>query len=368
MTESLRRAALAALSVFAVAIWGTAADLRQAAPPAPPSFARQVEQLSEPGGAFDTDNLISNETTFLRIAPDLAAMGVHGGAYLGVGPDQNFSYIARVQPAVAYIVDIRRDNLLLHLLFKAIFELAPSRVEYLCLLTGRPLPPKVRSWDDAPVEQIASYVDATEADATLFPALRQRIDAIITKTGVAISHDEWQTIARFHQTFVRDGLGLRFNTFGRRPQFYYPTFRDLILATDAQEHRLSYLASSASYQFVRNLEQRDLVVPVTGDLGGSHALHAIADDMTRRHVRLSAFYVSNVENYLFRDGRFPRFLENLARLPRAQDAVVIRSIFGGGPSVSAIQPLERMLGDYEAGRYRTYNDLVGASLRKARAE
>ena len=55
--------------------------------------------------------------------------GVTGGAYIGVGPDQNFSYIARIRPSVAYIIDIRRDNLLLHLLFKALFARAPDRVD-----------------------------------------------------------------------------------------------------------------------------------------------------------------------------------------------------------------------------------------------
>src|SRR6185295_11717101 len=103
----------------------------------PPSFAALIERLSEPGGDFGGDNLISNEQSYLRVLPALDQARVTGGAYLGVGPDQNFSYIAAIKPDVAFIIDIRRDNLLLHLLFKAIFAAAPTRVEYLCLLTGR---------------------------------------------------------------------------------------------------------------------------------------------------------------------------------------------------------------------------------------
>ena len=72
--------------------------------------------------------------------PDLKKRGVRGGAYVGVGPDQNFSYIAAIRPDVAFIVDVRRDNLLLHLLFKSLFTLARTRVEYLALLLGRPVP------------------------------------------------------------------------------------------------------------------------------------------------------------------------------------------------------------------------------------
>ena len=82
-----------------------------------------MAQLSERGGYFDTDNLISNEKSYLHVIPALRDGGVTGGAYIGVGPDQNFSYIAQVRPAIAFIVDIRRDNLLLHLLFKALFSI-----------------------------------------------------------------------------------------------------------------------------------------------------------------------------------------------------------------------------------------------------
>src|SRR5438093_5508360 len=103
-------------------------------------FAATIAQLSERGGYFDTDNLISNERSYLHVVPGLKALTPSGGAYIGVGPDQNFSYIAQVRPTSAFIVDVRRDNLLLHLLFKAIFARARNRAEYLCMLTGRPVP------------------------------------------------------------------------------------------------------------------------------------------------------------------------------------------------------------------------------------
>src|SRR4029453_14967345 len=85
-------------------------------------FSRLVARLSEPGGFFDSDNLVSNETSYLHVLGAFDSLGVRGGAYIGVGPEQNFSYIARVKPEIALIIDIRRDNMLLHLLFKAMFE------------------------------------------------------------------------------------------------------------------------------------------------------------------------------------------------------------------------------------------------------
>src|SRR5947209_4600108 len=86
----------------------------------PPAFAALSARLSEPGGYFDTDNLISNESSYLHALDALRQAGTEGGAYLGVGPDQNLSYIAALRPHVAFIIDIRRDNLLEHLLYKAL--------------------------------------------------------------------------------------------------------------------------------------------------------------------------------------------------------------------------------------------------------
>src|SRR5262245_46475623 len=59
-------------------------------------FGGLISRLSEPGGFFDSDNLISNETSYLHVLGKLREMGVHGGVYLGVGPDQNFSYITKI--------------------------------------------------------------------------------------------------------------------------------------------------------------------------------------------------------------------------------------------------------------------------------
>src|SRR2546426_12768429 len=96
------------------------------------AFAALSARLSEPGGYFDSDNLISNETSYLHVIGKLRELGVSGGVYVGVGPDQSFSYIAKIRPKMAIIIDIRKDNLLQHLLFKAMFGRSRSRIEYLC--------------------------------------------------------------------------------------------------------------------------------------------------------------------------------------------------------------------------------------------
>src|SRR5690606_6325472 len=84
--------------------------------------------LSEPPRAFPlSENLVSNEREF---AETVRSLRPRGGVYIGVGPEQNFSYIAALQPAMAFIVDIRRENRSLHLLYKALFELSSDRVDF----------------------------------------------------------------------------------------------------------------------------------------------------------------------------------------------------------------------------------------------
>ncbi len=340
------------------------------------AFATLVERLSEPGGDFGGDNLISNEQSYLHVLPALARSKVSGGAFIGVGPDQNFSYIAQIKPEIAYIIDIRRDNLLLHLLFKALFAEAPTRVGYLCLLTGRPAPEHPEGWADATVERMVAHVDDTRPlPAEEQRKIQTRLETVIKGFGVPLSAADLETIAKSRAPFVEEGLSLVFQARGQPRRSYYPTLRTLLRENDRAGHQLSFLASEAAFQFVRSLQARNLIVPVVGDVSGPHAMRAIAADMAARGLRLSACYISNIEYYLFQGKTFGPYAENLQRLPHDARSMMIRSVFPSGGSrtltqsvpgyysTSLVQPFDAMLADLAAGNYKTYRDLVLASAR-----
>jgi hypothetical protein len=333
----MRAAFRIVLPSLALATALVAPPMHGTAQPASSAFATRIEQLSEEGGDFDTDNLISNERSYLDVVPALKSAGVAGGAYIGVGPDTNFSYIAQVRPAIAFIVDIRRDNLLLHLLFKALFAAAPTRIEYLALLTGRPPPEHPETWRDATLDRIVERIDGLGPDRDFARRLDRRVHDAIAGFGLPLSAADFETIERFHHTFESAGLSLKFESRGRPARDVYPTLRDLLLATDRGGRPWNYLAAERDYQFVRSLEGQDLVVPVVGDLGGSRALAAIADLMKQRGDRLSAFYVSNVETYLYGE-KYTQFLRNVDRLPKDAKSVVIRSVFRASISSSEVRP------------------------------
>lgn len=336
------------------------------------AFASRIASLSEAGGYFDTDNLISNERSYLQVVPELEARSQgagRNGVYLGVGPDQNFSYIARLRPRTAIIIDIRRDNLLLHLLFKALFERARTRVEYLAMLTGRPAPSRWAEWSSKPVEAIVDWVDrAPPLGAADVHLLRDRLTDTIRRYGVPLDPMDLETIARFHRRFIAAGLSLQFNTTGRAPRFSYPTYRDLLLEVDPQGRRCSFVSTEEDFLFVKSLQAKHLIIPVVGDLSGTKALAAIAARLAAEKQQVAVFYVSNVEFYMFGEGAFARWMANLGRLPHQPGSVIIRSVFPGGRagmmprpgynSTSTTQSIQALLDGYARGRFRRYADLV----------
>jgi hypothetical protein len=331
------------------------------------AFARMVGALSEPGGYFDTDNLISNEASYLHVVDALDSRGVAGGAYLGVGPGQNFSYITAIRPGLAFMVDVRRDNLLQHLWFKALFEGAETRLDYLCAMVARACGGQSAGLS---IEALVARVDASDPAADPAGVVRVTLDDAAA-AGVPLSEEDLRYIASIHQRFIASGLDLRFNTHGRAPQSYYPTFRGLLLERDRTGRQASYLSDEPAYAFLRAMQRANRVVPVVGDLAGDHAIRAIGDEVRRRGLDVSAFYVSNVEFYLFGDGLFPRYIANLESLPVRSDAVIIRSYFNrfrpipgtvaGYASTQLLQEIPALLTDWEAGRIRSYGELVARS-------
>jgi hypothetical protein len=335
------------------------------------TFARIISGFSEPDRFFDTDNLISNEGTYLDVASTLDSLSIKGGAYLGVGPDQNFSYVARIRPRIAFLIDIRRDNLLQVLWYKALFHLSESRMEYLALLFGRPPPGDVAAWSERPIDDLLSYIDGAQADSGYLGATRARIEDYLLGLEVEIGPTDLETIVRMHRSFAENGLDLRFTTFGRPPRGCYPTYRELLSARDLAGRQASYLATEDDFRFVKAMHDRNLVIPIVGDLAGPHALRRIGTYLEARRTRVSAFYTSNVEFYLEQDGIFAPFVENLASLPMDTASVIIRSVFNSRfaslpPSRSldsscSVQSLHRMatLLDYERSTgYAGYGDLV----------
>src|SRR5215470_10710700 len=130
-------------------------------------FSRMIREFSEEGGYFMSDNFTSNETSYLHIVDKLRELDVKGGAYIGVGPEQNFTYIAKIRPRIAFIVDIRRQAMIQHLMYKAIFHLSPNRLQFLSRLLSKPLT-KDAPAPDASINDLVAFFSKSPGNDQAF--------------------------------------------------------------------------------------------------------------------------------------------------------------------------------------------------------
>jgi hypothetical protein len=232
-------------------------------------------RLSEPGGYFGSDNLVSNELSYQQRPHQTESDERLGGAYLGVGPDQNFTYNRRDQAANRVHARYQARHLLQHLLFKAIFGMAHNRVEYLCLLFGRPLPPRAREWNGKSIRELTDYVDRTPSNPKLIERTRLEIQRRAASYGLPLSDRDRESINEVYQAFCTSGLEVRYTIRDRPSGRFFPPYRELLLEKDLEGHQRNYLAAEANFQFIKKMQDRNLIIPVTGDLSGSRALRAI---------------------------------------------------------------------------------------------
>jgi hypothetical protein len=276
--------------------------------------------LSEPAGAFTiSDNLVSNEPHFAEAVRRLAPKG---GVYVGVGPEQNFSYIARLRPAMAFIVDIRRENLDLHLLYKALFELSSDRSEFVSLLFSRPRPANLRA--DASVEEIFRAFGKVSASAEQYGRTATRIrEQLITARQLPLAQPDLDWIERAFKAFYKDGPEI--NYYGSRDvDAVRPAYRELMTKKDLSGQYRSFLANEEGFRVVKELHTRNLIVPVVGDFAGPDAFRRIGSYVRSRNSRVWAVYGSNVGVYLSNQ-QTRTFCRNLALLPVPSNASFIDS-------------------------------------------
>jgi hypothetical protein len=291
------------------------------------------QELSEPDGYFRSDNLLSNEIFYPEIMADLAARASQGGVYLGVGPEQNFNYIVRLRPRMVFITDIRRGNLHTHLMYKALFELSGDRAVFLSRLFSR-APIQARA--DAPVsELIAAVSAAAPLDEAGYQGNLRAIRQHLTATrGLPLLAEDLEGIDWVYSNFHRFGPAITYNSstngWGRGNQ---TTYADLMTATDEAGAPQSYLASEATFALVKDLEQRNLIVPVVGNFAGDRALKAVGQYIRARGAVVSAFYLSNVEQYLHQENAWRTFCANVSALPLDARSTFIRSEQGSRTSI-----------------------------------
>jgi hypothetical protein len=296
-------------------------------------FWELSQSLSEPGGSFRSDNLLSNEVYLQYVIPELLAANKPGRVYMGVGPEQNFTYISALKPSMVFIIDIRRGNLDLHLMYKALFDLSTDRADFLSKLFSRKRPDGLTAASSA-ADLFHAYASAQPDDALFEQNFKAIVDNLQKTHHLPLLDDDVPGIRYVYEYFGRYGPDLTYwmsGGFGGRGGFRNsPTYGDLMMATDAAGTLRSYLASEENWQVLKSLEVKNLLVPVVGNFAGPKAIRAVGAWLKLHGATVSAFYLSNVEQYLYMDGIWTDFCRNSLELPIDDQSQFIRSFRGGG--------------------------------------
>jgi hypothetical protein len=273
-------------------------------------FWTLTTQFSEPSGEFThSDNLVSNEPHFVHTVRTLGSMG---GVYIGVGPEQNFSYVARLRPEMAFIVDIRQANRNLHLMYKALFVLSADRADFLSRLFSRARPAGLTSGSS--VQDLFAKYETMKPDRSLHESAARLIrEWLIDTHRFPLSAEDLESIDYAFNAFYSDGPNIQYAR-SRPNDAPAPSYRTLMTSTDVNGLPRSYLATEDAFAFVKSLQMANMIVPVVGDFAGPTALRGVADYIRQHDATIDAFYGSNVEVYLTRMKR-AAFCGNLATMP-----------------------------------------------------
>ena len=352
-----------------------------------------MNEYSEPWGTFRSENFVSNETALQWIIPKLVRREP-GGVYIGVAPDQNFTLITAFRPGIAFIVDIRHQNAIEHLMYKALIEMSKDRADFLARLFAR-----------APLQGVGESSTA----AQLFEALakqppdsvryRDNLQAIRARlTGVhrfALSDSEHVSLGCVYGAFFTQGPDLTYGygsecrnpgPYGYLPGgvvgrggFRGPTYQAMMTETDSAGVNWSYLGSETAFRALKDMQERNLIVPLTGDFAGPKTLRTVGQWARAHRTKVTTFYISNVEQYLFEQGdEAQRFFENVATFPVDASSMFVRSFQGGrfhpsdtsvtftpqssaGRSMEVYGSIEETVRASQAGLIKTWGDVLSLS-------
>jgi hypothetical protein len=312
-------------------------------------FWKLSKESSEDDGVFRSDNLLSNETTYQWIVPRLVETATPGRVYMGVGPEQNFTYMAALRPKMAFIIDIRHGNLDVQLLYKAVFELSKDRADFVSRLFSRKRPDGLTA--ESSLAEIFAAVDKVESTPAVYEANLAAIEDRLMKVHhFPLTADDRDGISWALSNYARFGPAISYNSSlssatppaivgatagGPRFGNQFVTYESLMLSDDGRGGNRSYLASEDNFTFLKDLEERNKVIPVVGDFGGTKAIRAVAMYLKSIDGTVSAFYLSNVEQFLVPSGTYVNFCRSVAMLPTDETSTFIRSGRGGPYTVTS---------------------------------
>ncbi|MBK9707872.1 MAG: hypothetical protein IPO77_12930 [Acidobacteria bacterium] len=234
---------------------------------------------------------------------------------------------------------------------------------------SRPLPKEKPPGPDAPLNDLLTLFAKVPADEQAYKSNLEDIKkAIQEEFKFKLSENDQKSLEYVYNSFREDGLDISYRMDGGSWGYnYFPTLQEILAGTDLNGNQGNFLASREDYDFLREFNRRNLLIPIVGDFGGNKALVAIGDYLRSHGLTVTAYYTSNVEQYLFGSDSFNAWANNVKRLPVNDKSLFIRAIAGRVPHparmpghrlATLLQQMTVFIKDFNEGLYPSYNDLI----------
>jgi hypothetical protein len=177
----------------------------------------------------------------------------------------------------------------------------------------------------------------------------------VTEHHFPIAPEDLGGIEFVFRAFFMMGPSIRYSPNGIAGGTVQPTYAELMAATDEVGVPKGFLASDATYAELKDFERRNLIVPIVGNFAGPKAIRELGKYLKAKNATVSAFYLSNVEEYLIVDGVWNAFCSNVQTLPLDGTSTFIRSIRTDGPGgigtgfMSQLRPIRNEVKDCTMG-------------------
>lgn len=285
-------------------------------PPAPPLpeqreilFASPEDPEPEVRGGIvkaleDVSYIVGNEWSLDAFRTSIENKG---GGYVGVGPDQAYLFIGWQRPEFAWLIDYDPKVMRVHAMYRAMFELAETRKEFLA------------AFDPASSTRVSKQLEG-HADKRMRRMYRNNRDMF-----------RWR-LRTVERNLKRRGVA-------------------------------SWLTDDETYTFVRDMVLGDRVRPLRVDLNESAGMSGIADAARKLDVKIRVVYLSNAEEYW--DSYAEQFEKNLAALPHDDTSVVLRTRLvwhHNRDYIYVVQPLDVFLAWLAVPQVKTLEDILGEKV------
>lgn len=234
----------------------------------------QVDSLPVNRNLFAEHYPVSNEMRIDLFRPYLEDLK---GGYVGVGTDQNLTFIAWAKSDVAWLVDFDPVVVGVNRIHIFFLSRSPTYSDYLKL------------WDRSKKQKAESY--------TLI------LDHFKNDPDLAVVKQSWRVAQQGYNDVPMRLKELNHMT----EKFGLKSFHN----------------DPAQYQHLHRMAKEGRILALPGDLRGSHTIQGVSEAAKRLGLPIQVLYMSNAEEYFMNP---PGFRKNILSFPSTQDSVVVRTL------------------------------------------